>query len=123
MFKIAFLVAVAVSGITEWFKNLIPEKVKENNVIMAVIAAVFSVIGGSLVAFIPGFIPQIYELATIPKLIFIGGIVALTQTSYNLLFQTFKAIKARLTEKIKLSPDSIADEVAEKVIDEVSKLK
>lgn len=32
MFKIAFLVAMCVAGITEWLKNLLPAKVKENSI-------------------------------------------------------------------------------------------
>ncbi|MBR6612882.1 MAG: hypothetical protein IKK93_11785 [Campylobacter sp.] len=120
MFKLAFIVAVCVAGITEWFKNLLPAKVKENNVAMAAIAAVFGAAAGFGTTFVA---PDIFgtSVSILTRIIFVGGVVALTQTSYTLLFQTFKAIKVALTKKLTVNPDSLAEEVASKILGEAEK--
>jgi uncharacterized membrane protein YeaQ/YmgE (transglycosylase-associated protein family) len=96
IFLLLFIVAMCVAGFTEWLKNFLPAKVKENKIIMAVIAGVLGAVVAAAVAFIPGLSPTLAAAGLILKLLFIVGVVALTQTSYTLLFQTFKAVKAAL---------------------------
>lgn len=120
MFKIAFIVAMCVAGLTEWLKNLLPAKVKENNVVMASIAAVIAAAVGMGATFV---LPDIfYRITILNRIIFAGGVVALTQTSYTLLFQTFKAVKAALTKKIAVDPETLAEEIADKIVEESEKI-
>lgn len=121
MFKIAFIVAVCVAGITEWLKNLLPAKVKENSVAMAAIAAVIGAVAGFGTTFLA---PEILgtTVSIVTRIIFAGGVVALTQTSYTLLFQTFKAVKAALTKKATVDPESLAEEIADKITEEADKI-
>jgi len=121
MFKIAFIVAVCVAGITEWLKNLLPAKVKENSVAMAAIAAVIGAAAGFGTTFLA---PEIFgaTVSIVTRIIFAGGVVALTQTSYTLLFQTFKAVKAALTKKAAVDPESLAEEIADKIVEESEKI-
>lgn len=121
MFKIAFIVAVCVAGITEWFKNLLPAKVKENSVAMAAIAAVIGAVAGFGTTFLA---PEVFgtTVSIVTRIIFAGGVVALTQTSYTLLFQTFKAVKAALTKKATIDPESLAEEIADKIAEESKKI-
>lgn len=121
MFKIAFIVAVCVAGITEWFKNLLPAKVKENSVAMAAIAAVIGTVAGFGTTFLA---PEIFgaTVSIVTRIIFAGGVVALTQTSYTLLFQTFKAVKAALIKKATVDPESLAEEIADKITKEADKI-
>lgn len=118
--KTYFLVAVVVAGITEWFKNFLPEKVKENNKAMAGIAAVFSVIVAVGYQFANKVINPNVVLSWQSITIFTVIVVGLTQTCYNVLVQTFKAVKAKLTEKAKVDPDEIANDLADKIIDGVT---
>ena len=110
MFKIAFLVAMCVAGFTEWLKKILPAKVKENDAVMALIAAIISAVAG------------FGTITLVNRIIFAGGVVALTQTSYTLLFQTFKAVKAALTKKAAVDPESLAEEIANKVVEESEKI-
>ncbi len=121
MFKIAFIVAMCVAGITEWLKNLLPAKVKENSIAMAVIAAVIGAAAGFGTTFLA---PEIFgtTVSIVTRIIFAGGVVALTQTSYTLLFQTFKAVKAALTKKTTVDPDALAEEIAGKIVKESEKI-
>jgi len=121
MFKIAFIVAMCVAGITEWLKNLLPAKVKENSVAMAAIAAVIGAAAGIGTTFLA---PEIFgtTVSIVTRIIFAGGVVALTQTSYTLLFQTFKAVKAALTKKTTVDPESLAEEIAGKIVEESEKI-
>ena len=120
MFKIAFIVAMCVAGITEWLKNLLPAKVKENSVAMAAIAAVIGATAGFGTTFLA---PELFGTITlVNRIIFAGGVVALTQTSYTLLFQTFKAVKAALTKKAAVDPDALAEEIANKITEEADKI-
>lgn len=121
MFKIAFIVAMCVAGITEWLKNLLPAKVKENSVAMAAIAAVIGAAAGIGTTFLA---PEIFgtTVSIVTRIIFAGGVVALTQTSYTLLFQTFKAVKAALTKKATVDPDALAEEIAGKIVEESEKI-
>lgn len=121
MFKIAFIVAMCVAGITEWLKNLLPAKVKENSVTMAAIAAVIGAAAGFGTTFLA---PEVFgtTVSIVTRIIFAGGVVALTQTSYTLLFQTFKAVKAALTKKTTVDPESLAEEIADKIVEESEKI-
>lgn len=121
MFKIAFIVAMCVAGITEWLKNLLPAKVKENSVAMAAIAAVIGAAAGFGTTFLA---PEVFgaTVSIVTRIIFAGGVVALTQTSYTLLFQTFKAVKAALTKKTTVDPESLAEEIADKIVEESEKI-
>ncbi|MEE3415778.1 MAG: hypothetical protein VZR53_10470 [Prevotella sp.] len=118
--KTYFLVAVVVAGITEWFKNFLPEKVKENNKAMAGIAAAFSVIAAVGYQFANKAINPSVVLSWQSITIFTAIVVGLTQTCYNVLVQTFKAVKTKLTEKAKVDPDEIANDLADKIIDGVT---
>ena len=118
--KTYFLVAVVVAGITEWFKNFLPEKVKENNKAMAGIAAVFSVIAAVGYQFANKAINPHVVLSWQSITIFTVIVVGLTQTCYNVLVQTFKAVKTKLTEKAKVDPDEIANDLADKLIDGIT---
>lgn len=120
MFKIAFIVAMCVAGITEWLKNLLPAKVKENSIVMAAIAAIIGAVAGVGTTFLA---PELFGTVTlVNRIIFAGGVVALTQTSYTLLFQTFKAVKAVLTKKAAVDPESLAEEIANKIAKEADKI-
>ena len=120
MFKIAFIVAMCVAGITEWLKNLLPAKVKENSIVMAAIAAIIGAVAGFGTTFLA---PELFGIVTlVTRIIFAGGVVALTQTSYTLLFQTFKAVKAALTKKAAVDPDALAEEIANKIAKEADKI-
>ena len=120
MFKIAFLVAMCVAGFTEWLKNLLPAKVKENSIVMAAIAAIIGAVAGFGTTFLA---PELFGTVTlVNRIIFAGGVVALTQTSYTLLFQTFKAVKAALTKKAAVDPDALAEEIANKIAKEADKI-
>lgn len=120
MFKIAFIVAMCVAGITEWLKNLLPAKVKENSIVMAAIAAIIGAVAGVGTTFLA---PELFGTVTlVNRIIFAGGVVALTQTSYTLLFQTFKAVKASLTKKAAVDPESLAEEIANKIAKEADKI-
>ena len=120
MFKIAFIVAMCVAGITEWLKNLLPAKVKENSIVMAAIAAIIGAVAGFGTTFLA---PELFGTVTlVTRIIFAGGVVALTQTSYTLLFQTFKAVKAALTKKAAVDPDALAEEIANKIAKEADKI-
>ena len=122
MFKIAFIVSMCVTGITEWLKKLLPAKVNENKVVMAAIAGALGVASAAVVAFVPGLVSVFAETGLVAKLLFVGSVVALTQTSYTLLFQTFKAVKTALTKKAAIDPDSLAEEIAGKVVEEADKI-
>lgn len=121
MFKIAFIIAMCVAGITEWLKNLLPAKVKENSIAMAAIAAVIGAAAGFGTTFLA---PEIFgaTVSIVTRIIFAGGVVALTQTSYTLLFQTFKAVKAALTKRATVDPESLAEEIADKIAEEADKI-
>lgn len=121
MVKIAFIVAMCVAGITEWLKNLLPAKVKENSIVMAAIAAIIGAVAGFGTTFLA---PDVFgtTASIVTRLIFAGGVVALTQTSYTLLFQTFKAVKAALTKKASIDPESLAEEIADKIVEESKKI-
>lgn len=121
MIKIAFIIAMGVAGFTEWLKKLLPAKVKENDVVMALIAAVIAAAAGFGATYIvPGDV--FYKASIVLRLIFAGGVVAFTQTSYTLLFQTFKAVKAALTKKVSVDPDTLAEEIADKIVEEADKI-
>src|SRR5574344_753317 len=120
MFKIAFIVAMCVAGITEWLKNLLPAKVKENSIVMAAIAAIIGAVAGFGTTFLA---PELFGTVTlVNRIIFAGEVVALTQTSYTLLFQTFKAVKAALTKKAAVDPESLAEEIADKIAKKADKI-
>lgn len=120
MFKIAFIVAMCVAGITEWLKNLLPAKVKENSIVMAAIAAIIGAVAGVGTTFLA---PELFGTVTlVNRIIFAGEVVALTQTSYTLLFQTFKAVKAALTKKAAVDPEALAEEIADKIAEESEKI-
>ena len=120
MFKIAFLVAMCVAGFTEWLKKILPAKVKENDAVMALIAAIISAVAGFGTTFLA---PELFGTVTlVNRIIFAGEVVALTQTSYTLLFQTFKAVKAALTKKAAVDPDALAEEIANKIAKEADKI-
>ena len=74
---------MCVTGITEWLKKLLPAKVNENKVVMAAIAGSLGVVSAAIVAFVPGLVSAFTETGLIAKLLFVGSVVALTQTSYT----------------------------------------
>ena len=120
MFKIAFLVAMCVAGFIEWLKKILPAKVKENDAVMALIAAIISAVAGFGTIFL---VPELFGTVTlVTRIIFAGEVVALTQTSYTLLFQTFKAVKAALTKKAAVDPESLAEEIINKIAKEADKI-
>ena len=121
MLKLAFIVGMCVSGIVEWLKNLLPAKVKDNNVAMSIIAGVLAACIGFGATFVA---PTIFgtSVTIVTRIIFAGGTVALTQTSYMILFKTFTAVKERLMSKVTVDPDKLADEIADKVVEEAEDL-
>jgi hypothetical protein len=112
-FVTAFIVAMVVTGVTEWLKTFFPEKLKENKIAMAIIAGILGGGAAALVAF-TGIYPNPRLLV---QLLFIAAVVGLTQSCYTLLFKTFKAVKEALTNKFasKVDQDKLADEIAEKL--------
>jgi hypothetical protein len=87
---------------------------------MAGIAAVFSVIAAVGYQFANKAINPSVVLSWQSITIFTAIVVGLTQTCYNVLVQTFKAVKTKLTEKAKVDPDEIANDLADKIIDGVT---
>ena len=121
MFDKAFIVAVAVAGVTEWLKNLLPSKVKENNALMAVIAGVISVCGAVGYQFANKAIDPSVTLTWQSITVFTVIVVGLVQASYNLLIQTFKAIVTKLKAKVSTTTDvdAKAEEIADTIVSKV----
>lgn len=118
--KTYFFVAVVVAGVTEWLKNFLPAKVVENNKAMAGIAGAMSVIGSLAYIFINKAINPDVALTWQNIVVFTAMVVGLVQVSYNVLVQTFKAVKTKLTQKVGVDPETAADEIADKVIEGIT---
>ncbi len=118
--KTYFFVAVVVAGVTEWLKNFLPAKVVENNKAMAGIAGAMSVIGSLAYIFINKAINPDVALTWQNIIVFTVMVVGLVQVSYNVLVQTFKAVKTKLTQKAGVDPETAADEIADKVIEGIT---
>jgi hypothetical protein len=118
--KTYFFVAVVVAGVTEWLKNFLPAKVVENNKAMAGIAGAMSVIGSLAYIFINKAINPDVALTWQNIVVFTAMVVGLVQVSYNVLVQTFKAVKTKLTQKAGVDPETAADEIADKVIEGIT---
>lgn len=118
MFDKVFIIAVAVAGVTEWLKNLLPSKVKENNAVMAVIAGVISVCAAVGYQFANKVIDPTATLTWQSITVFTIIVVGLVQASYNLLLQTFKAIVTKLKSKVTTTTDvdAKAEEIANTII-------
>lgn len=121
MFDKAFLIAVAIAGVTEWLKNLLPTKVKENKAVMAVIAAVIGVVGAVGYQFTTKAINPTAVLTWQTITAFTVIVVGLTQTAYSLLIQTFKSVVAKLKSKVEtpIDTEQKADEIADTIISKV----
>lgn len=120
MFQMCFVVAAASAGVTEWLKHFLPAKVKENDKLMAGIAGLISALGSVGFKFVDHAINRA-DISWYSITIFAVVVVGLTQTCYNLLVQTAKAIKKKLTEKVTVDPETVADDIADKVISGVEK--
>jgi hypothetical protein len=118
--KTYFFVAVVVAGVTEWLKNFLPAKVVENNKAMAGIAGAMSVVGSLAYIFINKAINPDVALTWQNIVVFTAMVVGLVQVSYNVLVQTFKAVKTKLTQKAGVDPETAADEIADKVIEGIT---
>lgn len=118
--KTYFFVAVVVAGVTEWLKNFLPAKVVENNKAMAGIAGAMSVVGSLAYIFINKAINPDVVLTWQNIVVFTAMVVGLVQVSYNVLVQTFKAVKTKLTQKAGVDPETAADEIADKVIEGIT---
>ena len=114
--KTYFFVAVVVAGVTEWLKNFLPAKVVENNKAMAGIAGAMSL----AYIFINKAINPDVALTWQNIVVFTAMVVGLVQVSYNVLVQTFKAVKTKLTQKAGVDPETAADEIADKVIEGIT---
>ena len=101
IFIYGFLVALCAVGLTEWVKNFLPAKLKENKIFMSIFAAAVAIVGGIIAVAVPVFLPELAKVSVFIKVVFVASVVALTQTYYTILFKTFKTIKDYLTEKIK----------------------
>lgn len=119
--KTFFIIAMAAAGVTDWLKNFIPAKVTENKAIMAVIAGVVSIIAGVGYQFANSYINHT-DLVWQNVIVFTAIVVGLTQTSYTVLVKTFKAVKAKLTEKatVPIDSDALAEEVSSKLMEGVT---
>ena len=120
MFQMCFIVAAASAGVTEWIKHFLPAKVKENDKLMAGIAGIISALGSIGFKFVDHVLNW-SDISWYSIAIFTVVVVGLTQTCYNVLVQTAKAIKKKLTEKVNVDPETVADDIADKVISRVEK--
>lgn len=126
MLKIIFILAVAVTGLTDWLKNLLPGKVKDNKIFMSLIAGGISAITGLVFVLLAkpfGFnIPLTWQNI----LIYVVGVVGLVQVSYTVLLQTFKGVIERLKSKTpagSLSPDELTKIIEDKITELLAKKK
>lgn len=116
MFKTIFIISLAVVGVVEWLKKMLPSKVVENDTIMASISgAISAVIGAAYVA-----LGQKLGFSTVDPsvwqnyVIYAAGTIGCVQVCYQTLLQTFKAIVSKLKAKT-IDSDKIADEIVEEV--------
>ena len=124
MFKIVLMIAVATTGLIEMLKKVLPTKITESKVALTVVSGIVSTIVSASYVTIAWFLngsglPLFStEILWVNYLIGVGGTVGLVQVSYNVLLQTFKAIKSKLTAKTvesSIDPDKVSDEVIEKL--------
>lgn len=129
MFKIMLMIAVATTGLIEYFKKLMPVKVTENKIALAGISgAISAVIGAGYVTlawFVNGIGLPLFSTTNllINYLLVIGGLVGMVQVSYNVLLQTFKAVVAKLKAKATtptIDPEAASDEIVEAITDKVT---
>ncbi len=126
MLKIIFILAVAVIGLTDWLKNLLPGKVKDNKIFMSLIAGGISAVTGLVFVLLAkpfGFnVPLTWQNI----LIYVVGVVGLVQVSYTVLLQTFKGVVERLKSKTpagSLSPDELTKIIEDKITELLAKKK
>ena len=126
MLKIIFILAVAVTGLTDWLKNLLPGKVKDNKIFMSLIAGGISAVTGLVFVLLAkpfGFnVPLTWQNI----LIYVVGVVGLVQVSYTVLLQTFKGVVERLKSKApagSLSPDELTKIIEDKITELLAKKK
>lgn len=126
MLKIIFILAVAVTGLTDWLKNLLPGKVKDNKIFMSLIAGSISAVTGLVFVLLAkpfGFnVPLTWQNI----LIYVVGVVGLVQVSYTVLLQTFKGVVERLKSKTpagSLSPDELTKIIEDKITELLAKKK
>jgi len=93
-----YFVAVGVTGVTEWLKNFLPEKVKECKPAMAGIAAGLSIASSIGYLFVNKEITG-EDFSVKDAIVFCSTVVGMTQVAYTMLLQTFKSIIAKLTGK------------------------
>ncbi len=135
MFKIMLMIAVATTGLIEYFKKLMPAKVTESKVALAGISGAISAVVGAgyvtLAWFVNGIGLPLFSTTSllINYLIVIGAVVGMVQVSYNVLLQTFKAVVAKLKAKAvtptidpEAASDEIVDAITEKVTEEIGKV-
>lgn len=129
MFKIMLMIAVATTGLIEYFKKLMPTKVTENKIALAGISgAISAVIGAGYVTlawFVNGIGLPLFITTNllINYLLVIGGLVGMVQVSYNVLLQTFKAVVAKLKAKATtptIDPEAASDEIVDAITDKIT---
>ena len=135
MFKIILMIAVATTGFIEYLKKFMPAKVTESKVALAGISGAVSTIVGAAYVTLAWFVNNIgLPLFSTSNLIVnyvlvIVATVSLVQLSYNVLLQTFKAVKEKLKAKVvtptidpETASDEIVDAITEKVTEEIGKV-
>lgn len=118
MFKTIFVIAVFVVGLVDWLKKLLPTSVTENKKIMAVISGVISVTGGALYVLLGeklGLATDLDSTYWANYAIYSVGTWGTVQTSYTILFKTFKTVEEKL--KGKYTNNSVdSEELSEEIV-------
>ena len=129
MFKIIFMIAVAVTGLIEIFKKVLPAKVTESKVALAVISGAFSTVVGAVYVTLAWFVNNIglplFSTTNIwvNYLFVIAGLIGLVQVAYDVLLKTFKAVCAKLKAKAvvpEIDPETASDEIVDAITDKVT---
>ena len=112
------MIAVFVVGLVDWLKKLLPTSVTENKKIMAVISGVISVTGGALYVLLGeklGLATDLDSTYWANYAIYSVGTWGTVQTSYTILFKTFKTVEEKL--KGKYTNNSVdSEELSEEIV-------
>ena len=123
------MIAVAVTGLIEIFKKVLPAKVTESKVALAVISGAFSTVVGAVYVTLAWFVNNIglplFSTTNIwvNYLFVIAGLIGLVQVAYDVLLKTFKAVCAKLKAKAvvpEIDPETASDEIVDAITDKVT---
>lgn len=114
MFKTIFSISVAVVGVIEWLKNVLPSKITKNKVALTVFSGAISALTGAAYVFFGQKlgISKIDPTNWQNYVIVICGTIGCVQICYQALLKTFNAIIVKLQTEITndvLSSDEISE--------------